>query len=214
MVIGEQRVRVRKAEGGFYIHQRIDIVDNSITFVPRQEASLSQAVECGMRLGLFETVAEALWISQSSLASKTVSPLTTFERSRIEGKPWHLARPKEKFPSLSITSRDQEWIRQFEDPSHVVIAPEGTPLLNSAWWSFNPKTGTLLGRASGGRGEAWTEFKVGALVEYPLVRAVVIWIVVGFELLIVGALLHTIVMIYRRIKEYASILDRYGAILK
>jgi hypothetical protein len=193
MIIAEQRICVRKDEGEFCSRQRIDIVDNSITFVPRQEASLSQAVECGIRLGMFETVAEALWISQSSLAPKTVSPLATFDRSRIEGKPWKILQPKQDFSSLTITPEDREWIRRFEDPSHLVIAPEvseSVPLLNSAWWSLNPKTGTILGRASGGRGEAWSEFRFPPNPSMDTAREVVesgivryLWVVVAVSFL-------------------------------
>ena len=149
---------------------RVDIVDNRISFVPREagDAAGAAAARATLRQGVFDTAAEAAALRESMAdpgameGASVVSPLDDFARARAAGDGLTVFRVEKGLmppAELALAEPDRAWVARFERPGHVVVAPSRAAEAGAAqgWWSVDPATGSVLGRHAGGRGQAMTE---------------------------------------------------------
>ncbi len=152
LIIAERRMCVKRAAGEFCSRMSIDIVENAVTFVSRENAAA--AAEAAVRQGIFDTVLEARLIQSAQPAPKIYSPLCDFERARIAGVALTVAAP-DRLESTGISENDRAWIRAYETKERRIVAPSSKVRESGCgWWSLDPRTGAVVGRASGGRGWA------------------------------------------------------------
>jgi hypothetical protein len=132
-----------------------------------------------MRQGVFDTVAEATLLQRATKATADSSVLAT-ERARAGGARLVVAAPSDlgAVPASAMGEADRKWIGSFEPAARKVLvvatpaaeapaaAGDAAQVAQAAWWSLDPLTGTILGRSSGGRGQALTELQMTNLTYY------------------------------------------------
>jgi transglutaminase-like putative cysteine protease len=157
----DRHVCMGREKGDLCSHLRIDIVDNAVAFVPKGSASAGASAAAALRLGAFETVAEAEVIRQLAPASAVRSPLDTFATVVSSGgKAVTFTAGADAPADAQLIDADRAWVRQNEPADRVVVAIAGkaASAADSVWWSVDPATGSAVGRASGGGGQAQTEY--------------------------------------------------------
>jgi len=159
LVVFERRACMRPDAGHGCSRARIDIVENSLSLVPRTAPGAAAAAVETLAQGAFDTVAEALLLQRLGPLARTVaSPVAGFARARIEGLSLTVgAAGDEAPPSAVIAAADWTRIREFEPAGRRIAAvARGAP--GGGWWTLDPETGVLLGRASGGHGGVMAEY--------------------------------------------------------
>lgn len=159
--IAENRLCVHKDEGELCKRIRFDVVENRLTFVPGEEGGKMKAARTSLESGVFDTVAEALLLQKAIPAKRFASPVIGINRARILGTELVIAHPGQEGLSKSgLDKPDLDWIRKFENPRKWILSPardeSGRP--PQGWWSLDPETGTILGRAPGGGGQSMAEY--------------------------------------------------------
>jgi transglutaminase-like putative cysteine protease len=180
VVISEQRFCARVASREMCGKRRIDIVDNAVHVVARDNASAPAAAQAAMRQGVFDTVAEATLLQRATKSAPESSIVAT-ERSRAGGAKLIAAAPSDlgAVPVAALGVTDRQWIAAYEPPARrvLVVTPPSAPqaptdanasaeTAEAAWWSLDPLTGATLGRSSGGRGAALTEYQMTNVTYY------------------------------------------------
>jgi hypothetical protein len=162
VAIAEKRMCVNKAGRHFCQHSAIDIVQNGMSFVPRDATGTADAVKAAMRQGIYETAAEAMLLKSAVPDETMLSAIGESERAREAGAALAVLTPQDDLASKNIVlpEGDAKWIRQYEPAGRrVLITTPAGGVSATTWWSLDPATGTVLGRSSGGRGQAQTEYK-------------------------------------------------------
>ncbi|HLP07618.1 MAG TPA: hypothetical protein VK178_05595 [Opitutaceae bacterium] len=150
----EQRVC---ADGGAHGcgRSRFDIVENGVAFVPRDDSGGEAAAAAALEQGVFDTLAEARLLMRATAGPTINTPIDVFELSRQTKKT--LAITEATAEAIPLRPEDCAWIAVCEPTNRLVLTVPGD---RTAWWSLDPSTGTILGRAHGGGGQAATEKKV------------------------------------------------------
>ena len=157
---------------GYTACLRLDIVDNTVVFVPRQagQGASEAAARATVTLGAFDTFAEAAFVAAVSPAGKVSSAATSLSDVRLRGGRLAVFPAAQAGPGAraALHETDAAWIRSFEPADRVILAAAGdgaagaggaAPAGGGAWWSLDPATGAILGRVSGGGGQAQVEYK-------------------------------------------------------
>ena len=152
---------------------KIDLVDNTIRFVGRAPGAEAAAATAALRQGVFDTAAEALALRETQRTTPGApeqidvrSPIDDLARARAAGDQLGVvtmasgAAPA----GLALAEPDKAWVAQFERPGQVIVAPTKAVAEEPApgWWSVDPVTGSVVGRAIGGRGVSSTEYALMA----------------------------------------------------
>jgi len=161
LTISGHRLTALDDQGGRIIAERsIDIVENAVRYVARDETSKVAAFDAGLRQGVADCALEDRFLQDSYPGTIALSGSTIIQRAQRERRPVSVASAQEvdKLRQSGMTSGDVEWIRANESPTaRLVIAT--TPNGPNAWWSVRPDGNAVL-RASGGRGQATVEHVV------------------------------------------------------
>lgn len=131
---------------------RIDIVENGISFVPKNPKADETAAALALRQGVFDTVAEVEVLGAATNAKTLSTPIHTFEAARIRGDSLKIFT--HDATTLPFSDADREWINACESDGRLILVADTPPVPGetAAWWSLDPATGVILGRMSGGAG--------------------------------------------------------------
>ena len=153
---------------GYTACLRLDIVDNTVVFVPRQagEDASAAAARATVMLGTFDTFAEAAFVAAVSPAGKVTSAATSLSDVRLRGGRMAVFTAAQAGPGAraALDEGDATWIRAYESDGRVILAAAAGDGVTAtpgggAWWSLDPATGAILGRVSGGGGQSQVEYK-------------------------------------------------------
>lgn len=164
MAIAEGRFCANATSGRTCGHQTIDLVDNGLSFIPRtaDAALVGAAAEMNLRQGVFDTVAESVFLGGISGAVGLSGAIGDLSAARQAGaKLVAAAREDPSLKSTNLVEADRAWIAKYEPSNRRVVAPTTVPgaaTQLSAWWSIDPETGNVVGRRDGGRGQAQAEY--------------------------------------------------------
>ncbi|HEV7300282.1 MAG TPA: hypothetical protein VGN72_13010 [Tepidisphaeraceae bacterium] len=167
LVIAERRFCGRKDGAHACARFGMDIVDNGLSFVPRNADATATAPMAALRQGVFDTAAEAVLPETSIQSGMGRSALVDTQRLRLAGSTMVAFDPRQAAPqsvSATLAESDRNWISKHEPTGHRVLAftaPAAGNDIDAAdlsWWSLDPETGTILGRRDGGRGSAMVEY--------------------------------------------------------
>lgn len=140
----------------------IDVVSNAVSFVPREAEAERLAAESTLRQGVFDTVAEALLLERDATA-RVRSPIRHFQWAAVLDQPVMIVAPDASaLEGAALSARDRAWIERYEPVERRIVALEATggeAMSDTGWWSLDPRTGLVLGRGEGGRGQAATEYQ-------------------------------------------------------
>jgi hypothetical protein len=172
LVVAERRFCGRKDGAHACARFGMDIVDNGLSFVPRNAGATDAAPVLALRQGLFDTAAEAVLPETTVQTGMARSALADTQRARISGAAMVAFDPQQAAPaavSATLSESDRTWIAAHEPAGHRVLAfaaPAGGASISDdlGWWSLDPETGTILGRRDGGRGQAMTEYIVQTVI--------------------------------------------------
>ena len=150
IVIAEQRLCgcAHNPLGG---KSRVDIVENSLALVPRTPAGAPAAVEMAMRQGVYDTVSENLFVILGAGGEPMRSAIALLDKARTDRVPLVQVAGGAK---TVLSPEDADWVAKAE-ASRIVLAPQAGE--TAAWWSIDPRTGSVVGRTSGGYGESMVE---------------------------------------------------------
>jgi len=158
ITVAERRFCMSVSSGHTCDRSRIDLLDNPLTLVARNDAEQPAAVEAAMRQGVFDTVVEMKLLRTISPEGMTHSAIEGLDAARQQGGEWR-AFAGGKAEALPLSAVDRKYVAACE-PSRQLLVPAGKEA--GVWWSIDPLTGSVVGRSSGGYG--------GALVENSLLQ--------------------------------------------
>jgi transglutaminase-like putative cysteine protease len=167
MAIAEQRFCANKSTGHACGRAAIDIVDNSISMVPTDDAASAPAALAALRQGVFDTAAEAVLLkSVAGGAADVRGAIADAEQARSAAGDLVVFAPADAATAAAggVGEPDKAWIKQFEPAGRRILAPRGAVASGAMWWSLDPETGTILGRGAGGRGQSLTEYIVQVVI--------------------------------------------------
>jgi transglutaminase-like putative cysteine protease len=167
VAIAERTFCMNPTAGHACGNARVDIVDNTLRYVPARAGAEQAAVQAALKQGVFDTAAEALALRESLNTpgapdqATVYSPIDDIAKARAAGDPLGVHRLSAGAPpaELALAESDRAWIAAHERPGQVIVAPAKAGSAGEApgWWSVDPTTGCVLGRHAGGRGEAMSE---------------------------------------------------------
>jgi hypothetical protein len=164
VAVAEQRFCANAKEGRTCGHSSIDVVENSLSYIPRTPEAADAAARCALRQGVFDTVAEALLLARQPGAVAPASAIDELRAAREAGAPVTVAAPGDAaaLASTVLSEADRGWIAANEPATRRVAARAagGAGGGASAWWSIDVQTGCVLGRRQGGRGQSMSEYVV------------------------------------------------------
>ena len=170
---------LRFDEGRIVTRRTIDIVENSIRYVPREEKSQGGAFDAALHQGVADCVLEQAVLEEASNGNPE-TPSALFHRALREGRPVQLATPSDAagLHAAGMSPTDVDWIRSYErnDARLVVAQPSGG---RAAWWTVQPDGNAVL-RVSGGEGQAMSEHAIETLHD-------VMTLICGFEIMSLGS---------------------------
>lgn len=160
MISGYMLGSIREAEGLLTAERSIDIVENAVRYVPRNDASQSAAYEAALRQSVADSAIEDRFLRVAFPGFDTQSGTAIFNRGVTTERPALLARVQDidAMRSAGVTEPDIEWIYDNEHSAdRLLIASTGDGF--DAWWSIRPDGNAIL-RANGGRGNAMVEYAI------------------------------------------------------
>ena len=163
VALAEQRFCANAAEGRTCGHSAIDIVENALSFIPRAPDAAGSAAALGLRQGVFDTVAEALVLARQPGAPAAGGAIDDLRAAREAGARVAVVAPADAaaLAATVLSESDRRWIARHEPANRRVAARAGAAGGGgSAWWSVDLRTGCVLGRRAGGRGQAMSEYVV------------------------------------------------------
>lgn len=153
ITVSERRFCMSITTGHTCDQSRIDLLDNTLTLVPRNADEQPAAVERAMRQGVFDTVVESMLLRTISPEGKTHAAIEGLDAVRQGGGEMQ-AYAGEKAESLPLSQADRKYVEACE-PTRQLLLPAGKEA--GVWWSIDPLTGSVVGRGSGGYGGAMVE---------------------------------------------------------
>jgi len=152
------RIVASRADGSVIGQRRIDIVENAVTFVPRDAQWVTAARAAALRQGVADSVLETSIMGSCDNPQAVQSAVTLFEDARLEGRRISVvgARDVEGLRALKLSESDITWIAGNEPENGYLVVAEAAPGSPAAWWSIS-SSGACLARMSGGYGSAMTE---------------------------------------------------------
>lgn len=163
MISGYMLGSMQEAEGLITAERGIDIVENAIRYVPRNDASQSAAYEAALRQSAADSAIEDRFLRVAFPGFDTQSGTVIFNRGVTAERPALLARVQDidAMRSAGVTEPDIEWIYDNEHSAdRLLISTTGDGL--DAWWSIRPDGNAIL-RANGGRGSAMVEYAINTV---------------------------------------------------
>jgi transglutaminase-like putative cysteine protease len=157
-IFGRELTGIDDQAGQILAIQHIDIVENGIRYLPRNDASRVAAFDAALRQGVADSAIEDRMLSQAFPGSDARSGTTIFEQASAEKRAAMLAssRDTDELKAMGVPRSDVEWIRDNESPAaRLLIATTADGA--AAWWSVRPDGNAIL-RAAGGRGAAQVEY--------------------------------------------------------
>lgn len=159
LFVVERRTCLCHPAAGVQEADRFDIVSNALSLVPRDDAE-SGAAEATLHQGIFDTVAEGELLQTLLEGVEIHSAAADLQRGRLAGGLIPVtAQDPAALNQTSLTEADRAWVKAFETGDRVLLASHAGNDAPSAWWSFDPATGVIVGRSAGGGGQADTEYK-------------------------------------------------------
>jgi hypothetical protein len=155
VVVAERRFCMNKASGHACDRSRIDIVHNGLSVVPRDAAGEAAAAQLALRQGVFDTVAERVLLERAAPEGKAASAASKLDAARAAGAPLG-AFAAADIAGSPLSAPDQSFVKASE-PSRRILVPTGSNASGDAWWSVDPRTGSVVGRGAGGYGESLVE---------------------------------------------------------
>ncbi|MBN1421218.1 MAG: transglutaminase domain-containing protein [Planctomycetes bacterium] len=136
----------------------IDIVENRVAFVPKDDGAAASAVEASLRQGIADTVLEAALVGSANPEAPVESASGIFERAILEGRPLAVIAPSDEagLRAAGLPAADIAWIGRNEPSSSRLIVAEGVTDA-PAWWSV-AEDGSCVGRIRGGYGGSTSEY--------------------------------------------------------
>jgi transglutaminase-like putative cysteine protease len=153
ITVAERRFCMSIPIGHTCDQSRIDILDNSLTLVPRNDGEQSAVVERTMRQGVFDTVVEMMLLRTVSPEGKTISSIDGLDAARINGGQLE-AYTGNNAGSSPLSEADRKLVADCEPSRQLMMLPGKEA---GVWWSIDPLTGSVVGRSSGGHGGALVE---------------------------------------------------------
>lgn len=153
IAVAERRFCMSISTGHTCDQSRIDILDNTLTLVPRNADEQPAALERAMRQGVFDTVVERMLLRTISPEGKTRAAIEGLDAIRQNGGELQ-AYAGDKAESLPLSQADRKYVAVCE-PTRQLLLPAGKEA--GVWWSIDPLTGSVVGRGSGGYGGAMVE---------------------------------------------------------
>ena len=160
IISGHGLTGIFEQEGQVKGERFIDVIENSIRYVPGNGASPSAAFDAALRQGVADSTIEDSFLRQTQPGTAAESAITIFQQARLEGRQVLLATPRDsdKLRSAGMPETDIDWIHANEAPT-TQLALATTADGRDAWWSIRPDGNAIL-RARGGRGQAMVEHHV------------------------------------------------------
>lgn len=159
-ILGERPTELSATDGRISSELHVDIVDNSVRYVPRDDQAASAAFDAALRQGVADCVLEDQYLRQLAPNADNRSSATILEQAQADARPPILASAQDttRLSGSSLPETDVAWIHENEAaPSALVIATTATG--SGAWWSIRPDGNAIL-RGRGGEGQAMTEYTV------------------------------------------------------
>jgi hypothetical protein len=158
ITVAERRFCMSLSTGHTCDQSRIDILDNTLTMVPRTADEQPAAIEAAMCQGVFDTVVEMRLLRTISPEGKVRTAIDGLEAAGQPGGEWRVFDGGQA-ETLPLSEADRKYVAACE-PTRQLLLPAGQEA--GVWWSIDPLTGSVVGRSSGGYG--------GALVENALLQ--------------------------------------------
>jgi hypothetical protein len=165
----------RDIGSGFASRLWVDIVDNSRRTLVATENSLRLSAVDALRLGVWDTYAEASFFSTDE--QDGVNAATVTDRALLRGDGLVLLTPEnlERMPKTMTAGQSAQVAAAF-DAGYLVIIPEThrTDAMDPfVWWKIDPRSGATLGMTADGRGgELQTNVTFRALIAQKVSAAV------------------------------------------
>lgn len=153
---------IREEEGLITAERSIDIVENAVRYVPRNDAGQAAAYEAALRQSAADASIEDRFLRVAFPGFDTQSGTTIFNRGLAGGRSALLARVQDidAMRSAGVTESDIEWIYDNEHfAERLLISTTGDGF--DAWWSVRPDGNAIL-RANGGQGSGMTEYVINS----------------------------------------------------
>jgi hypothetical protein len=156
-IMAQRLTGLRVAEGQITREMSIDIVENSVRYVPRDDTSQQSAFAAALRQGVADCVLESQYLVQLAPGADNRSGTAILEQAVARPQSVILAGAQDssKISNTGLPQADVAWIQENESPESVLLiatVADGS----GAWWSIGPDGNAIL-RARGGEGQAGTE---------------------------------------------------------
>jgi hypothetical protein len=151
---------LRPDEGRILAGRTIDIVENGIRFVAKDDRSHAAVFDAALTQGAADCTLEQRILQEAFPESTAESGATVMQRAQLERRPMVLAdaRDAARLRSAGLVEADVAWIGANESPrSRLLVAKAAQG--PAAWWSVRPD-GTAVLRVSGGQGQGHAEHAV------------------------------------------------------
>lgn len=156
-ILGQRVTELRVAEGQVAHEMHVDIVENSIRYVSRDDGSQPSAFDAALRQGVADCVLESEYLRELVPGADDRSATAILKQAQVEPRPAILARAQDsmRISGSGLPETDVAWI-QANEPKESVLLIATTADGSGAWWSIRPDGNAIL-RARGGEGQAGVE---------------------------------------------------------
>jgi hypothetical protein len=153
-ILGHRPSELSVADGRIGREMHLDIVENSIRYVPREDKAESAAFEAALRQGVADCVLEDQYLRELAPDADNRSGTAILEQAQANARLPILASARDtvKLSASNLPEPDVAWIHENEAPASVLLIAT-TPTGSGAWWSIRPDGNAVL-RARGGEGMA------------------------------------------------------------
>lgn len=157
-IYGNRLTGIHDQVGQITAAKSVDIVENAVRYLPRNDSSRLAAFDAALRQGVADAALEATFLRETQPSTAGESAITVLQRAQNEGRPTLLITPldADKLRSAGMAEADIEWIQVNEAPT-ARLAIATTADARNAWWSIRPDGNAIL-RTRGGRGSSTTEY--------------------------------------------------------
>lgn len=145
----------------------VDVVWNAVEALQRNQDGWSTAPRTALTAGVWDTVLEALPLSNASSAQSTsASTPLVFDMADEEGIGLVVLRPDQPaetaLAALSLDTQEARFVRRDLEAGYTIVIPEQTPdrALMAGWWRVRAENGETLGMLGDGYGATATEYIV------------------------------------------------------
>lgn len=149
---------IHPEEGKILGGREIDIVENGVRFVAKDDQAQAAAFDAALRQSVADSTLEDRLLRDSFPNDATTSGTSIVEQSRVDKRPVLLAHAldSDKLKSAGVSKPDVEWINENESPTAQLVVAT-TSAGSAAWWSVGPDGSAVL-RTNGGRGDSIAEY--------------------------------------------------------